>query len=357
MRKLSRRDFFKASGVALAGLVTPGTPGGSVSDEEWAFIQPRAATQHTLGRITVTTPVRAEIGLNKEVVEWLAPEMVIPLFETLEGPGGNPRNFTWYRVESGFVYSSTVQPIQPYRVPEIVTDAGEWGFWTEVVVPYTHARTIPNGRLADGEPVFHYSSVHHAVDVDEDVDGNVWYKLFDEAPEEPPESGWTVYPWVIARHLRRIDEAEFEPITVTAGSPEKTIEIDLTEQELFCYEDGQLVYSTMVSSGGEGFGTPRGEHHVVLKQPSRHMYGDENLADPNFFDLPGVPWDTFFTTLGHAIHGTYWHSDYGRVRSHGCVNVSPEAAKWIYRWSGPVAPYESDFVPGDKSNGTPVTVF
>jgi hypothetical protein len=357
MRKLSRRDFFKASGLALAGLTAPRMTGGGVSDEEWAFIQPRAATQHPLGRITVTTPVRAEVGLNKEVVEWLAPETIIPLFEVIEGPGNNPRNFKWYRVENGFVYSSTIQPIQPYRLPEIRTDAGEWGFWAEIVVPYTYARLRPNGGLADGESVYHYASVHHVVDVDEDVDGNVWYKLFDEAPEEPPESGWTVFPWIVARHMRPLTEDEFEPIVVTSGSPDKTIEIDLANQELFCYENGQEVFSTMCSSGGEGFGTPRGEHHVVLKQPARHMYGDENLADPNFFDLPGVPWTTFFTTLGHAIHGTYWHSDYGRVRSHGCVNVSPEDAKWIYRWTSPRAPYESDFVPGNKQNGTPVIVF
>ena len=229
--------------------------------------------------------------------------------------------------------------MQPYRMPELVSDAGEWGFWAEVIVPYTLARTQPNGGLAAGEYRYHYATVYHVVDVDLDDAGNLWYKLYDQTPREIPETGWTPFPWVIGRHFRRIDESEFASFSMISDTAEKTIEVDLPNQEVFCYEDGQLVYSTMCSTGSEGFGTPWGEHNVVLKQPSRHMYGDGNLADPNFFDLPGVPWTTFFTTLGHAIHGTYWHSDYGRERSHGCVNVSPEASRWIYNWCTPAAPY------------------
>jgi lipoprotein-anchoring transpeptidase ErfK/SrfK len=357
MRKLSRRDFFKASGLALSGLVAPGVSGIGIGDEEWEFIQPQPATQPLLGRTTDWTPIRVETGLNKDLAGQIRANTLIPLFEVVEGPGNNPLNNKWYRVEGGYVYSITIQPIEPYHLPEIVTDAGEWGFWAEVIVPHTTARTVPNGRLADGAATYYYSTVHHVVDVDVDGAGNVWYKLYDEAPEEPPESGWTVYPWVIARHMRRVDETEFAPVVVTSGNPAKRIEIDLAAQEVTCFENDQPVFSTMCSTGSEGFDTPRGDHHIVLKQPARHMYGDENLADPDFFDLPGVPWTIFFTTRGHAIHGTYWHSDYGRVRSHGCVNVASEASRWIYHWSTPVAPYDSDFVPGNQSNATPVIVF
>lgn len=358
MRQLSRREFFKLSGLSLAGLAAPGLSGIGVSDEEWAFIQPRPATQALLGRTTDWTPVRGEIGLNMPLVDQVRQNTVIPLFETLEGLGNNPRNDKWYRVQGGFAYSITIQPIQPYRLPEIRTDAGDWGFWAEVIVPTTLARTLPNGRLADGESTFYYSTVHHVVDVDEDGDGNVWYKLFDELPEDAPETGWSVNPWVVARHMRPIPESEFEPIVVTSGTPEKTIEIDLAKQTVFCYEDGQQVYSTMCSSGS-ALPTRVGEHHVVLKQPARHMYSGDGIGagGDDFYDLPGVPWTTFFTTDGQAIHGTFWHSDYGRPRSHGCVNVASEAARWIYRWCNPVAPYESDFVPGDPSTATPVTVF
>lgn len=357
MRKFSRRDFLRAASVTAAGWTLAPHMNGSISDPERAFIQPQPATKHKLGRVTVTTPVRETVGLNQPVAEWLAPETIIPLFEDVRGEGNNPNNDLWYRVENGFVYSITIQPLEPYHLPPIRSEAGEWGFWAEIVVPYTYARYQPNGALADGEAVYHYASVHHVVEVDQDDAGNVWYKLFDEAPKELPDSGWTVNPWVVARHMRPLELSDFEPITVKGGNPDKRIEVDLTQQTLSAFENDQLVYSTLCSTGGDGFSTPKGDHHVVLKQPARHMYGDENLADPNFFDLPGVPWTTFFTTLGHAIHGTYWHADYGRVRSHGCVNVTPEAARWFYLWSTPVAPYESDFVPGNSSDGTPVIVF
>ncbi|NDJ36861.1 MAG: L,D-transpeptidase, partial [Chloroflexi bacterium] len=101
------------------------------------------------------------------------------------------------------------------------------------------------------------------------------------------------------------------------------------------------------------------EHAVVYKQHSRYMFADpENIAftDPDFFDLPGVPFNVFFTTFGHAIHGTFWHGDYGRPRSHGCLNVTPEDARWLFRWLEPVSPYLSEFSGSSADPGTPVIV-
>jgi lipoprotein-anchoring transpeptidase ErfK/SrfK len=60
-------------------------------------------------------------------------------------------------------------------------------------------------------------------------------------------------------------------------------------------------------------------------------------ADIQAYELPGVPWTSFFTSSGHAIHGTYWHQNYGTPMSRGCVNVPTEIAKWIFRWTTPVA--------------------
>jgi lipoprotein-anchoring transpeptidase ErfK/SrfK len=58
----------------------------------------------------------------------------------------------------------------------------------------------------------------------------------------------------------------------------------------------------------------------------------------NGFDLPGVPWVLYITEGGISFHGTYWHNDYGIPHSHGCINMSPIAAKWFYRWSMPTVP-------------------
>jgi lipoprotein-anchoring transpeptidase ErfK/SrfK len=75
-----------------------------------------------------------------------------------------------------------------------------------------------------------------------------------------------------------------------------------------------------------------------------------NLED---YELPGVPWCMFFTTTGIALHGTYWHNDFGRPRSHGCVNMRSEDAKWLYRWTLPEVPYEQL---GGSGQGTLVVV-
>ena len=78
-----------------------------------------------------------------------------------------------------------------------------------------------------------------------------------------------------------------------------------------------------------------------------------NLAY-NGYDLPGVPWIVYCTESGISLHGTYWHNNYGHPRSHGCVNLTPRAAKWLYRWTVPVVPPNSQDVYVDY--GTAVDV-
>ena len=110
--------------------------------------------------------------------------------------------------------------------------------------------------------------------------------------------------------------------------------------------------------------TPTGEHSVILKQASRHMsnvpYADmkpeDRPAPGDIFDLPGVPWNTFIDLAGTAIHGAYWHNDFGVRRSHGCVNVSHDAARFVYRWTYPIGGYDDDFVQSNARVGTPVIV-
>jgi hypothetical protein len=291
---------------------------------------------------------------------------VLPLLEIIHAEGGNPNNTLWYRVENGYLYTSGVQPIKPYRMPEIVTEIdtvidGEPGFWGQVIVPYTIPRNEPNGLQVYDEyfgrqiPVMHYyGSVHRVVEVVLDRENNAWYKCLDDKPGRPP-----VY--VLGRHMRKLTEKDFEPINPGAN---KEMVVTLSTQTIECFEDGKLVFKTLTSSGAGGFPTPTGEHAVVYKQPSRHMYTDPNdpvmggdaVGDEDFFDLPGVPFSVFFTTMGHASHGTWWHGDYGRPRSHGCLNVTPEDAQWLYRWVEPVASY-SESAAGSSSNpGTPIIV-
>ena len=192
----------------------------------------------------------------------------------------------------------------------------------------------------------------------QDDNGEGWYKVVDDYPPRQH----TNHQWVLARDMRRMPRAEITPIHPFVS--DKRIVVDLDQQSLTCFEGDEVAYSTLVASGLGGIhATPRGDHCVLLKQASRHMsnvfYPDmpEPLPNPNdIFDLPGIPWNTFFDLEGRAIHGAYWHNDFGIRRSHGCLNVSFQAAEWIYRWTHPIGGYEDEFIRSNCRVGTPIQI-
>jgi hypothetical protein len=376
---MTRRAFLTAAGSALASLAIPSLAGkapdstlakanaqGTAApvDPEWGFGQSHPAKLDLWGRITdFGMPYYDVPGAEAKVIGFLPMNEVMPLFERIHAPSPsgvlNKHNDVWYRISGGHLYTSGVQPMKPYRMPtEISTITTkieeEPGFWAEVIVPWTFGKGEPSGanRLTDkGDPTtLVYGSSHRVIEAKPDDAGYLWYRIKDD------KKGAKSF-WALARHLRLISPDDLAPIH--PGVPDKRIEINLAEQRMIAYEGSTVVLDTLVSTGGGGFATPKGDHAVVYKQPSRHMYSDESeeaFSDPNFFDLPGVPFNTFFTTEGHAIHGTYWHGDYGRPRSHGCVNVTPEIARWVFRWVEPSTPPDVAANGSSKEPGTPIIV-
>jgi lipoprotein-anchoring transpeptidase ErfK/SrfK len=59
----------------------------------------------------------------------------------------------------------------------------------------------------------------------------------------------------------------------------------------------------------------------------------EGVINGEYYDVPSVPWVMYFTDLGHALHGTYWHNNFGQTMSHGCVNLPMDFAEWLYGWA------------------------
>jgi lipoprotein-anchoring transpeptidase ErfK/SrfK len=219
-------------------------------------------------------------------------------------------------------------------------------------VPYTEMRSAPNDKAYRPYRLY-YSSVHLVIDRLVDDNGDVWYQLKDD--EYP-----ALQEYVRADGLRRILPSELAPIAPLAKN--KRLEVNLKDQKLYAYEGDTLVHSARCATGAafqvDGLGvvdftTPIGEHTVVRKRPSRHMHGFEDRSDA--YDLPGVPFCTYFTQSGVAVHGAYWHNDFGHQRSHGCVNVLADDAQWVYRWSMPVADYADPLVIVEEG-GTPVIV-
>ncbi|KYF72624.1 hypothetical protein BE17_01465 [Sorangium cellulosum] len=99
---------------------------------------------------------------------------------------------------------------------------------------------------------------------------------------------------------------------------------------------------TLVSTGADGLGDPKttrstvqGLFRIHTKHVTVTMDGDEEDEDP--FDFRDVPFVQYFTE-GFAFHAAYWHDDFGTARSHGCVNLSPLDAAWLFEWTTPEVP-------------------
>jgi lipoprotein-anchoring transpeptidase ErfK/SrfK len=103
------------------------------------------------------------------------------------------------------------------------------------------------------------------------------------------------------------------------------IEVNLTAQTLTAYEGKVLVRHTSISSGLPDTPTPPGLFHIYLKL----RYDDMEGAD---YYLPKVPYVMYFYQA-YALHGTYWHANFGQPASHGCVNIPTDHAAWLYEWA------------------------
>lgn len=143
--------------------------------------------------------------------------------------------------------------------------------------------------------------------------------------------------WIAAEGLQIIKERKDFPSFATGDR--KWIDISILGQTLVAYQGRQPVYATLVSSGRGLMGdpetesaTPRGTFMIYSKHVSSTMDGAEDVSDS--YSLLDVPFVQYFHK-GFALHGTYWHDEFGRVRSHGCVNLAPHDAAWLFEWTDP----------------------
>lgn len=102
---------------------------------------------------------------------------------------------------------------------------------------------------------------------------------------------------------------------------------------LYAYEGDALFMQVRISSGLAFTPTPRGTFTVYKKTPTRYMQGPLPGISAQYYDLPGVPWNLYFTHQGGVIHGAYWHDKFGKRWSHGCVNLPLEQAYKLYLWA------------------------
>lgn len=329
---LSRRQFLKLSGLSAAGFFTP---------RYWPETEKAAATPGSLslGRTIHSMHYYDRPSLSANQLGFYNTDAVVNIYEKRIGDPEPANNPFWLRTDEGWIHSSFVQPVRDE--PNEPETEFQSSFLAEVTVPYTPAYIIKKGQLKQAYR-FYYGTTHWIIGISRDSFGTVWYKTQDDLEN--------VSYLVNGTAMRRVSPEELAPIS--PGVADKRIEINLAAQRLTAYEGNRIVFMTRVSTGYGGTATPTGEYRVERKAPYSHMSATE--FGGNGYDLPGVPWCSYIFWNGISIHGTYWHNNYGTPMSHGCINLLPQAAKWIYRWTDPVVPYDKNYL---KADGTPVIVF
>jgi lipoprotein-anchoring transpeptidase ErfK/SrfK len=334
----TRRDFLKLSASGALGFFLAET------GLDHAIMSEAPPASH--GRVLMNGLIMYETpSFSSEKWTAFGKDQTVPISEVVEGDEGNPYNKAWYRIgDEGFTYSGWLQPVETiYNRPVFdVNPAGQIG---EITVPFSGARPEPN-ILYNGRRLYYQSTHWVTKTVVNRQQKSIWYEIYDFHLRKNF--------YVPSYDMRIYRDDELAPLSPDVPEAEKLIHVDLGTQTVTAFEGDTPVLIARCASGAGNTKTPLGDFRTYHKSPSVHMTDQDAVGDAGY-DLPGVPWCSFFTGSGIAFHGTYWHNDYGRPRSHGCINLRSEDAKFIYRWTSPEVPPGVDYLhlPGQ---GTAVQV-
>jgi hypothetical protein len=229
----------------------------------------------------------------------------------------------WRTARNGYVEASAVAQIAGEDFEGKVLDGGSFPFgWV---------------MAKDGTKVFELDDHRNLK-----AAGNLERRTFVDGSEET-EVGGKTYMITTGGQLIRKDAlrlAEPQPLPEGLQPWERWIDVDLDQQMLVAYEGTQPVFTTLVSSGrkgppGDSYETPTGRWRIYSKHISTTMSG--NTASDGTYSIQDVPWTMYFHG-DFALHGAFWHQGFGRVRSHGCVNLGPTDARWLFGWTTPFVP-------------------
>ncbi len=329
-------DFLKLIGLGFASLLLP-SAAGSLHLE--SGMQGRVIPSHV--------DLMDSPSLNGKKLREYWMDMVLPISEVVLGDQEPAFNRVWYRIrEEGYVHSGNIQPVRT-ELQTAPQDLSSGEILGEVSVPFTDAFRGP-GRNFHFVYRLYYETTHWIDALIKDPNGELWYRIIEDK--------WDKQIYAPAAHIRLVPDSELTSLSPDVPLIGKRIEVHTQDQVVIAYEWDRPIFMTKTATGARfsngNFATPAGRHITFNKRPTRHMAAG-NLAY-NGYDLPGVPWISYITESGIAFHGTYWHNNFGKPRSHGCINLTSTAAKWIFRWTLPYVPPGEEFVYVDY--GTAVDV-
>jgi len=368
---ISRRDFIKVAG-STAGLMVL---------RPFSRILPLAEFpegEH-LGRLTSTLEYRSAPRIDYPPIKKAYEDTIVPVLREVvaQTKDFNFTNQRWIETPEGFLYAGYIQPVKNKpNVPMSEIPGGQSGFWAEVTVPFVDMtlETPPSSPwakdlIAIGKlPRLYYSQVVWIDKIKTGDSGEILYRFSEDGGRPAGVTGGSYGElfWCDGRAFRPLTPDDIKPISPDLDPNEKKIVVNVTNnilQTVSCYEADREVYFCTCSPGyvipgdtSRDKSTPLGEHTPWRKTISVHMSGGASGAG---YDTPAVSWTYLFgASTGVAIHSAFWHNHFGEQYSHGCVNVRPEDAKWIFRWTSPIATLENSDIDmtAQKLVGTKVIV-
>ena len=244
--------------------------------------------------------------------------------------------------------SIIVQAWMPLNPAEVPPDSAEWRF-----VPETRHGVAGDFKTfweATGEAAYLGNPLTEQYEID-----GVTYQVFERGIVAREAGG---YPYVLPvgeqiatrRQLDRTPIAQNDlpayseelftppPTPVAVANPtaanvdpnaERWLQVSISQQYLWARQGDVVLWEGYISTGKAGFDTPTGTFFINRKLPVEDM---EGVIGGEYYNVPEVPDVMYFTDVGHALHGTYWHNNFGTPMSHGCINLPMDVADWMYQW-------------------------
>ena len=359
-KKLSRRDFFKLSGVGVAGL---GALAFNYRAPDLEYLSrprrlPQFPNSEIIGRVVdpdvdLRSKPTNDPNLNTSLAKLGADTLVEWGRQVIGNVIGGLSNQRYVETPNGYIYASILQPTRNLpNTPITEIPAGGAGFWAEVTVPYVdlaHEGVVASPWLQDHiaynfPPRLYYGQVVW-MDQIRTSNGFVEYRWNEGVNGHGYGYGaYGEFFWADGAGFKALTDQDVSPISPDMDPNEKRIEVNLDRQTLSAYEGSVEVYFCRVSSGLSNIIDPAtGLINDKLSTPVGNLLTHWKIISLNMtagtfqsgYSTPAVPWCTSISGDGVAIHGAFWHNSFGEKRSHGCINVSPEDAKWIFRWTTP----------------------
>jgi lipoprotein-anchoring transpeptidase ErfK/SrfK len=183
------------------------------------------------------------------------------------------------------------------------------------IVEEAHPRVAPSSQAAETGQVLPQTKVVQIYDVKE-ANGTNWYMV-------------GLNEWVERRYIRQVLVDPNPPEGVEGN---RWITVNLYEQTLTVYEDGRLLFATLIASGMKPYYTRPGLFKIYKKKLTETMSGAFEANKSDYYYLEDVPWTMYFDAE-RALHGAYWRAMFGYPQSHGCVNMSLGDSHWLFNWA------------------------